>query len=80
MALGIGSVLVAVTAAANAGVAEDKAGLTAGFNRALLACAIFLLAAAVISLRATNTRGESAARTGSTHAARGQVPAPEPAD
>ena len=31
--------------------------LTSGFQRALLACAIFMLAAAVIALRATNTRG-----------------------
>ena len=35
--------------------------LTAGFNRALLACSIFLIAAAAIALRATNTRGEPAA-------------------
>jgi MFS family permease len=32
--------------------------LTQGFQRAILASAIFLLAAAVIALRATNTRGE----------------------
>jgi MFS family permease len=32
--------------------------LVAGFHRALLACAIFLLAAAVIALRAANSRGE----------------------
>jgi EmrB/QacA subfamily drug resistance transporter len=32
--------------------------LTSGFQRALVACSIFLLAAAVIGLRATNTRGE----------------------
>jgi EmrB/QacA subfamily drug resistance transporter len=32
--------------------------LTAGFQRALLASSIFLVAAAVIALRATNTRGE----------------------
>jgi hypothetical protein len=32
--------------------------LTSGFQRALLACSIFMLAAAVIALRATNTRGE----------------------
>jgi hypothetical protein len=36
------------------------AALTAGFRRALLACAAFLLAAAVIALRATNARGELA--------------------
>jgi EmrB/QacA subfamily drug resistance transporter len=35
--------------------------LTAGFHRALVACSIFLLAAAAIALRATNTRGEPAA-------------------
>ncbi|HEX4759342.1 MAG TPA: MFS transporter [Thermoleophilaceae bacterium] len=34
--------------------------LTSGFHRALLASSIFLLAAAVIGLRATNTRGEGA--------------------
>ena len=32
--------------------------LTAGFSRALLVGSIFLLAAAIIGLRATNTRGE----------------------
>jgi EmrB/QacA subfamily drug resistance transporter len=32
--------------------------LTAGFQRALVACAIFVAAAALIALRATNTRGE----------------------
>jgi hypothetical protein len=32
--------------------------LTQGFHRALLASSIFLLGAAVIALRATNTRGE----------------------
>ncbi len=34
--------------------------LTSGFQRALLACAIFMLAAAVIASRATNTRGAPA--------------------
>jgi hypothetical protein len=33
--------------------------LTAGFQRALLAGSIFILAAAIIALRATNTRGET---------------------
>jgi MFS family permease len=33
--------------------------LTAGFQRALLAGSIFLLAASIIALRATNTRGET---------------------
>ncbi len=97
---GLGSVFVAVTTAAQAGVPPDKAGLaaalintstwvggalglaifsaistartntllhehatlhhalTAGFSRALLACGLFLVGAAVIALRATNTRGE----------------------
>jgi EmrB/QacA subfamily drug resistance transporter len=32
--------------------------LTAGFQRALVACAVFLVAAAVIALKATNTKGE----------------------
>jgi EmrB/QacA subfamily drug resistance transporter len=40
--------------------ASRPEALTAGFHRALLACSIFLLAAAVIALRATNTRGEPA--------------------
>jgi EmrB/QacA subfamily drug resistance transporter len=40
-----------------AGVARPAA-LTAGFHRALLLAAIFVLAAAVIALRAANTRGE----------------------
>ena len=34
--------------------------LTAGFRRALVACSIFLVAAAMIALRSTITRGESA--------------------
>ena len=34
--------------------------LTAGFQRALLAGSIFLLAAGIIALKATNTRGEMA--------------------
>jgi EmrB/QacA subfamily drug resistance transporter len=33
--------------------------LTSGFQRALLASSIFILAAAIIALRATNTRGET---------------------
>jgi MFS family permease len=32
--------------------------LTSGFQRALLACSVFMLAAALIASRATNTRGE----------------------
>jgi MFS family permease len=34
--------------------------LTSGFRRALLACAVFLVVAALIALRATDTRGEPA--------------------
>jgi EmrB/QacA subfamily drug resistance transporter len=45
--------------------------LTAGFQRALLASSIFLAAAAVIALRATNTRGEP-----SPSAVSDPVPAP----
>jgi hypothetical protein len=36
--------------------------LTGGFSRALLVGSIFILAAAVIGLRATNTRGEEPKR------------------
>jgi len=41
--------------------ARPDEALTGGFQRALLACAFFLLAAALIGLRATNTRGEPTA-------------------
>jgi hypothetical protein len=60
--------------------APPDAALTAGFHRALLACAIFLLAAAAIGMRATNTRGEPATEPSGIPAAPGQVPAPELAD
>jgi MFS family permease len=60
--------------------ASPQQALTAGFHRALLACAIFLLAAAVIALRATNTRGEPVTEPGSIPAGSGQVPVTEPAD
>jgi EmrB/QacA subfamily drug resistance transporter len=40
--------------------ATQPDALTAGFRRALVACSIFLVAAALIALRATNTRGERA--------------------
>jgi EmrB/QacA subfamily drug resistance transporter len=36
--------------------------LTSGFRHALIACSVFLAAAALIALRATNTRGEPAAQ------------------
>jgi MFS family permease len=60
--------------------APPDAALTAGFQRALLASAFFLLAAAVIALRATNSRGEPVTQPSGTPAAHDQVPAPEPAD
>ena len=56
------------------------AALTAGFHRALLACAVFLLAAAVIALRATNTRGEPVTQPSGAPAVPGQLPAPELTD
>jgi predicted MFS family arabinose efflux permease len=52
--------------------ASRPEALTSGFQRALVACSGFLLAAAVIALRATNTRGEPAPLIE-------PVPAPEPA-
>jgi EmrB/QacA subfamily drug resistance transporter len=60
--------------------AAPAAALTAGFHRALLACSFFLLAAAVIALRAANSRGEPATRPVGAPAAREQVSAPEPVD
>jgi EmrB/QacA subfamily drug resistance transporter len=41
--------------------ASRPEALTAGFQRALVAASIFLVAAALIGLRATNTRGEAVA-------------------
>jgi len=46
--------------------------LVGGFSQALLACAVFLVAAALIALRATNTRGEPV-----TGVAPEAVPVPE---
>lgn len=45
--------------------------LTAGFQRALLAASVFILAAGLIALRATNTRGDPSPA--------GIAAAPEPA-
>jgi len=59
-ALGL-AVLSAVAAArtnALLAVHAADAAATAGFHRALLAGAVFLVATALIALRATNTRGE----------------------
>jgi len=39
--------------------ARPAVALTGGFHQALLACAVFLLAASVIALRTASTRGES---------------------
>jgi MFS family permease len=41
--------------------ASQPDALTRGFRQALVACSVFLVAAALIALRATNTRGEPAA-------------------
>jgi EmrB/QacA subfamily drug resistance transporter len=41
--------------------ASQPEALTSGFRYALVACSLFLVAAALIALRATNTRGEPAA-------------------
>jgi MFS family permease len=60
--------------------APRAAALTGGFHRALLACAIFLLAAALLALRATNTRGEPAAPADDSHAGHDRIPAPELSD
>jgi EmrB/QacA subfamily drug resistance transporter len=59
--------------AAHAGAAS---ALTGGFHAALVACSAFLVGAAVIAARATNTRGQQA--TGDAPAA-AQVPIPEAA-
>jgi EmrB/QacA subfamily drug resistance transporter len=74
------AIATARTSALLAAHAPQDAALTAGFHRALLACAFFLLAAAVIALRATNSRGEPGAEHSEPAAVREQVPAPEPAD
>jgi hypothetical protein len=56
------SIATARTSALLAAHTPRVHALTAGFHQALLACAIFLVAAAGIALRATNTHGEPAAR------------------
>jgi predicted MFS family arabinose efflux permease len=60
--------------------APRATALTGGFQRALLACAIFLLAAALLALRATNTRGEPAAHPADRRAGHDRIPAPELTD
>lgn len=68
------------TSALLAARASRAEALTAGFHQALLACAIFLLAAAGIALRANNIRGESAAQPDHLPASHAPMPAPERAD
>jgi EmrB/QacA subfamily drug resistance transporter len=61
-ALGLAVFSAIATARTNSLLADHAAlpqALTAGFGRALLACSIALLAATVIALRATNTRGHA---------------------
>jgi EmrB/QacA subfamily drug resistance transporter len=53
--------------------------LTAGFQRALLVGSIFILGAAIIALRATNTRGETAAEAPPAPAGDPLLHPPEPA-
>jgi EmrB/QacA subfamily drug resistance transporter len=63
-ALGIAIFSAIATSRTGDLLAKGAAGpeaLTSGFQRALVAASVFLLAAAVIALRATNTRGEPAA-------------------
>jgi hypothetical protein len=59
------------------GLAAAAGVFLGGFQRALLACAAFLLAAAVIALRSGNTRSEPAAEHPAAH---DRVAAPELAD
>jgi EmrB/QacA subfamily drug resistance transporter len=40
--------------------ADQPTALTGGFHRGLIACVVYIAAAALIGLRATNTRGEAA--------------------
>ena len=61
-ALGLAIFSAIATARTNHLLAEHVAApqaMTAGFHRALLAGSVFLLAAAVVAMRAPNTRGES---------------------
>ncbi len=74
------AIATARTSALLAAHAPPAAALTGGYQRALLACAIFLLAAAIIALRATNTRGEPAAHPDHLPASHDRVPAPELTD
>ncbi|QKW34276.1 hypothetical protein HUT06_09735 [Actinomadura sp. NAK00032] len=61
-ALGL-AIFSAVATSRTSGLLADRTpvreAMTSGFSRALLACALFLAAAAVVALRAANTRGEA---------------------
>jgi len=64
-ALGLAIFSVVATTRTTHLLAQGIASPTAldwGFHRALVACSVFIAAAAVIALRATNTRGEPAER------------------
>ncbi len=52
--------------------------LTSGFHLALLASSIFLVAAALIALRATNTRGEPVTEEVTIDTELHQLPIPDP--
>ena len=74
------AIATARTTALLATHAPPATALTGGFQRALLACAVFLLAAAIIALRAANTRGEPAAQPGHLPGSHDRIPAPELTD
>ena len=68
------------TSALLAAHARPDEALTGGFQHALLACAFFLLAAALTGLRATNTRGEPTGPPDDIHVGHERIPAPELTD
>jgi len=74
------AIATARTSALLAAHAPRDQALTGGFQRALLACAAFLLAAALVALHASNTRGEPDAVPSGAYDTRDQVPAAERAD
>ena len=74
------AIAAARTSALLAAHARPDEALTGGFQHALLACAFFLLAAALIGLRATNTRGEPTAPPDDIHVGHERIPAPELTD
>jgi EmrB/QacA subfamily drug resistance transporter len=69
------AIAAARTSALLAAHARPDEALTGGFQRALLACAVFLLAAALIGLRATNTRGEPTTPADDIHVGHDRIPA-----